>query len=191
MGTKSFAWLVGIEGLLFALLEGSMFTLGLIVGPGLFKVVTSRDLAGRAFGQMLQIWLWIGFGGIILLLVTAAITFLKVRPVSRLLLARLVLLMLSLALTGVFSWLVFRITDLQNSLTKPLDDYPADVNPRLEIDQVHKLSTNVLSGVVILVFAWFVLSVIAFTRFKVQPAVKTGVVARQAQDEPASPLASV
>lgn len=164
MTRKLTGWLAGIEVLAFGLLEGSMVTLGLLVAPLLFKRITSRDLAGKVFGDILERWFWFGLGCALVLLVTAVVALLKVKPLSRLLMARLGVLVVMTGLISVFGWALSRINSLQASLTKPIEEYSTDVNPRLEIDQLHSLSTNLLSGALYLGLAWFGLSIAVLYR---------------------------
>jgi hypothetical protein len=161
MSKKLIGWLAGIEVLVFGLLEGSMVTLGLIVPIPLFKRITSRDLAGKIFGDILDRWFWVGLACVLVLLVTGVIALVRVRPLSRLLLGRVVALGLMTGLIGAFGWALNRITTLQAGLTKPIEEYPAEVNPRLEIDQLHGLSTNLLSAALVLGLVWFGFSLAA------------------------------
>ena len=55
MGKKLAVTLGGLQILAFALLEGSMLTLGAMVAPALFNTIASRDLAGKTFGNILGI----------------------------------------------------------------------------------------------------------------------------------------
>lgn len=59
-----------------------------------------------------------------------------------------------------FGWILARMDTIRAGLTKPIEQYPLDVNPRLEFDQLHKLSTNVLTANLFLGLTWFVVSVV-------------------------------
>ncbi len=164
MDRRLFGVLAGVEVLVFGLLEGSMVTLGLVVAPALFKTVESRDLAGRAFGNILGVWFWVGLVCTLLLVVTGAVALIKVKPLNRWLLARLVVLLPMTGLIIGFGLVLSRINTIQASLTKPIEQYATDVNPRLEFDQLHKLSTNLLSFDLVLGLVWLLISIVALVR---------------------------
>ncbi len=166
MAKKWVGGLIGLEVLVFGLLEGSMVTLGLLVAPVVFKTITSRDLAGRVFGNILNVWVWPGLVCGLILLATSLLTLLKFKPFSRWLLARTVVLVIMTGLIGGFGLVLNRIDTIQNALTQPIENYPADTNPRLEFDTLHKLSTNLLSAALILGLVWLVFSVIVLVRWR-------------------------
>ncbi len=166
MNGKLWGWLVGLESLVFMLLEGSMFTLGILVAPQLFKTIESRDLAGRVFGNILGVWLWVGLACLLVLTATAVISLARTRPLSRLLLGRLLTTVVMLGLVGAFGLVLARINTIQAGLTAPIDTYPTDANPRLEFDQLHKLSTNLLSVALGLGLVWFGLSLTTYLKLK-------------------------
>lgn len=165
MSKKFFAAVVAIEGLAYTALTGTMAGLGILVAPVLFKTVTSRDLAGRTFGAILNNWFWVGLVSTLLLVAGAAFTLATVKSMRKLLLARLLILAPMLALILWFGGVMSRLTEIQNSLTKPIEEYAADVNPRLEFDQLHKLSTQLMSVDLFIGLVWFVLSVWTLTAF--------------------------
>lgn len=158
MRSKVWSGLVGLEILAFTFVQGSMITLGLVVAPALFKTIASRDLAGRTFGQILGVWLWPGLVCLAILALSAAFTLWKLKPVGWLLWGRLVSVVLMLGLVIAFGVVLARLNSIQDGLTAPIETYPSDVNPRLEYDQLHKLSTNLLSGALGLGLVWFGLS---------------------------------
>lgn len=187
MRKKLIGWVVGVETLAFGLLEGSMVTLGLLVAPILFKKIESRDLAGRIFGGILERWFWVGLICTFILLTSAAFTFARVRPISRLLLARLVLAVVMSGLVVAFGFVLSRISTIQASLTKPIDEYPVDTNPRLEFDQLHQLSTNLLSTDLFIGLGWLVLSVLALVKLRnAQPVSSEAPKLEQKRGEPAA-----
>ena len=69
---------------------------------------------------------------------------------------------LMLVLLAGFSFVLVRMQELQNALPKPLDDYAVTDQPRLDIDNLHKLASNLLSAVLFIWLAWLVVSVIAY-----------------------------
>ena len=142
-----------------------MVALGLLVPPPLFTKIGSKDLAGRIFGNILGNWLWLGLPCALLLAVTGIVTLVRLRPSSKLLIGRAAAPLVIAALIGVFAWVLGRTQTIQDSLTKPIDDYPADVNPRLEFDTLHKLSTNLISAALVVGLVWLVLSVISLLKF--------------------------
>lgn len=158
MRSKVWSGLVGLEILAFTFVQGSMITLGLVVAPALFKTIASRDLAGRTFGQILGVWLWPGLVCLAILALSAAFTLWKLKPAGWLLWGRLVSVVLMLGLVIAFGVVLARLNTIQDGLTAPIETYPSDVNPRLEYDQLHKLSTNLLSGALGLGLVWFGLS---------------------------------
>ncbi len=159
MGKRWFGWVVGIEALAFTLLEGSMLTLGALVAPILFKNIKSADQAGRIFGKILGAWFWVGLACTLLLLLTSLLTFLNNRTPRRLYLARFLVLLSMLGLIVAFGFVLNRIEAIQESLVKPIEEYPTGVVPRLEFDQLHKLSTNLLSLDLLLGLVWLSLSI--------------------------------
>lgn len=186
MTNKLTGWVAGIEAMAFTLLEGSMVTLGLLVAPVLFKKVESRDLAGRIFGGILDRWFWVGLGCTLILLAGAILTVARVRPISRLLLARLVLAVIMTGLIVAFGLVLSRIDTIQAGLTKPIDEYPIDQNPRLEFDQLHQLSTNLLSTDLFVGLGWLVFSVLAFVKLRGATAITQNIQVEQKQGEPAT-----
>ena len=187
MSRKLLGGLIGLEVLVFSLLEGSMVALGLLVPPPLFSKVGSKDLAGRIFGSILGNWLWLGLPCAIILAVTGIVTLARLKPFSRLLLARAAAPVVMAAVISVFAWVLGRTQTIQDSLTRPIDDYPTDVNPRLEFDTLHKLSTNLISVALFVGLAWLVISVIALLKFGLTD--RAAVVTTEAgihQEEPIS-----
>ena len=164
MGKKLAVWLGGLEILAFALLEGSMLTLGAMVAPALFRTISSRDLAGKTFGNILGIWLWFALGCAVVLLVGSFFDWRLARFKSRLLAVRLAGAGLMLGLLVVFGLILNRMQELQNALPKPLDEYAVTDGPRLDIDNLHKTSSNLLSAVLFFGLAWFVLSAYVYYR---------------------------
>lgn len=164
MGRKLAVWLGSLEILAFTLLEGSMLTLGAMVAPALFKTVASRDLAGKTFGNILGIWLWFAVGCALILLVCSALDWRLSRVKSVWLAVRPVGPLLMLGLLVAFGFVLGRMQELQNALPKPLDDYAVTDQPRADIDNLHKLSTNLLQAVLFIGLAWFFVSAYAFYR---------------------------
>lgn len=164
MGKKLAVWLGGLEILAFALLEGSMLTLGAMVAPALFKTVASRDLAGKTFGNILGIWLWFALGCAVILLVCSFLDWRLSRFKSILLTIRLAGPVLMLVLLVAFGFVLGRMQELQNALPRPLDDYAVTDGPRIDIDVLHKTSTNLLTAVLFIGLAWFVLSAYVYYR---------------------------
>ncbi len=170
MNEKLWAVAAGVEAFAFMLLEGSMFGLGLLVAPVLFKTIESRDLAGRVFGNILGLWVWFGLATSLVLVVTAGLTFARTRPLRRLLVARLAVSLVMLGLIGTFAGVLARLDTIQQSLNAPIETYPSNANPRLEFDSLHKLSTNLLTAALFLGLVWFGLSLAAFIRLRPAPA---------------------
>ena len=164
MGKKLAVWLGGFEILAFALLEGSMLTLGTMVAPALFKTIASRDLAGKTFGNILGIWLWFALGCAIILLVSSFLDWRLSRSKNMLLAVRLAGPVLMLGLLIAFGVVLSRMQELQNALPKPLDDYAVTDGPRMDIDTLHKTSSNLLTAVLFIGLAWFILSAFAYYR---------------------------
>ncbi len=177
MSRKLWSWIVGLETLAFGLLEGSMVTLGLLVAPLLFKTIESRDTAGRLFGNILKNWLWLGVACSLTLVITALIS-LRARTESKpqrwFLIGRLLAAAIVLVLIGVFGGILFRMENIQNSLTGPIDSYPLDQNPRLEYDQLHKLSSNLLSAALFIALGWFGMTVMSVFRLRPVAPVSDG-----------------
>jgi hypothetical protein len=168
MSKKLFGWLAGIEITIFTLLQGSAVTLGLLVAPIVFTTIrgnklasSPNELAGQVFGNILHIWFWFSLICAVILLGTAAFTLRKIKPLSRLLLWRLVTNGIIVALLVAFGWTLFRLDAITAGLSKPIDDYPAGVNPRQEFDFLHALSTDLISIALLVGAAWLVLSVLA------------------------------
>lgn len=164
MGKKLAVALGGLQILAFALLEGSMLTLGAMVAPALFKTIPSRDLAGKTFGNILGIWVWFAIGCAVVLLVCNIFDLRMSRVKNLWLTLRLLGPVLMLALLGGFTFVLVRMQELQNALPKPLDDYAVTDQPRLDIDNLHKLASNLLSAVLFIGLAWLVVSAIAYYR---------------------------
>ena len=164
MGRKLAVWLGSLEILAFALLEGSMLTLGAMVAPALFKTVSSRDLAGKTFGNILGIWIWFALGCAVILLVCSGLDWRLSRSKSVLLAIRPAGSALMLGLLVAFGFVLGRMQELQNALPKPLDDYAVTDGPRVDIDNLHKLSTNLLTAVLFIGLVWFVLSAYVYYR---------------------------
>jgi hypothetical protein len=162
MGKKLAVGLGGLEILVFAILEGSMLTLGAMVAPALFKTIGSRDLAGKTFGNILGIWLWFALGCALILLVCSVVDWRFSRTKNLLLSIRVAGPVLMLGLLGGFGLVLNRMQELQNNLPKPLDDYAVTDGPRMDIDTLHKTSSNLLSAVLFIGLVWFVLSAIAY-----------------------------
>lgn len=162
MGKKLAVTLGSLQILAFALLEGSMLTLGAMVAPALFKTVASRDLAGKTFGNILGIWLWFALGCAVVLLVCNAFDW-RLNGVKNLwLTVRIAGPVLMLGLLAVFGFVLGRMQELQNALPKPLDDYATTDGPRLDIDNLHKTATNLLTAVLFVGLAWFAVSAVAY-----------------------------
>jgi hypothetical protein len=185
---NSFGWLIGLEGLAFSMLAGSIVGVALLMPPSLFKMTGSRDLAGRIFGKVLESWLWLAFPCTTLLIITGLLTLLNLRPFSKLLAVRLALPVIVGILIGVFAAILFRISDIQNSLTKPIDDYPTNVNPRLELDTLHSLSTNLISVALLLMLVWLVISVVALVKFRLNRLAETAPTVTATPSEKSLPL---
>ena len=149
---------------MFMVFVGSAATLGLLVAPILFKSIDSRDLAGRVFGNILTAWVFVAAVCVVVLVITAAITARRVRQNRRLVLGRLLALVPAAVLLGIFGWVMSRINTIQSSLTQPIQNYPANQNPRLEFDQLHSVSTNLVSGAILFGLLWFGLSVVLLVR---------------------------
>lgn len=160
MSKKLFGWIAGIEIMTFATFEGSALTLGW-AAPVIFSQIPSKDQAGRVFGGILSVWFWIGLACTIILTATSLLVLTRIKPLSRLLLVRALTSVLMTVLVVIFGFLMARITTIQNSLTKPIDDYPTNTGVRLEFDNLHSLSTNIVSGAILLGFAWLILSVLS------------------------------
>lgn len=160
MNKKLFGWLVGIDIMTFATFEGSALTLGW-AAPVIFSTLPSKDQAGRVFGNILSVWFWIGLVCTIILTATSLLVLTRIKPLRRLLLVRAIICILMTVLVVIFGFLMARITTIQNSLTKPIDDYPANTGVRLEFDNLHSLSTNVVSAAIMLGFAWLIFSVLS------------------------------
>lgn len=173
MGKKLAVWLGGVQILAFTILEGSMLTLGAMVAPALFRSIGSRDLAGKTFGNILSIWLWFALGCAAILLVCSFLDWRLARSKNLFLRLRLAGPPLMLGLLVGFGFILTRMQELQNALPKPLDEYALTDGPRRDIDVLHKTSSNMLSGVLLIGFIWFVLSAVTFYQLnskKVQPA---------------------
>lgn len=164
MVRKIYGWLAGIEILAFSLLEGSMVSLGLLVAPNLFKTLASRDLAARVFGNILGTWFWFGLVLSLALLSSALFTLVIVKPLSRLLVARFVALLFLTGLLVAFGFVMNRMNNILTGLEKPIEQYSPDTNPRHEIDQLHSLSTNLLSLALIMGMVWLVVSIVAMVK---------------------------
>jgi hypothetical protein len=162
MGKKLAVGLGGLEILVFAILEGSMLTLGAMVAPALFKTIDSRDLAGKTFGNILGIWLWFALACAVILLVCSVVDWRFSRTKNLLLSIRAAGPVLMLGLLVAFGLVLNRMQELQNNLPKPLDDYAVTDGPRMDIDTLHKTSSNLLSAVLFIGLVWFVLSAIAY-----------------------------
>lgn len=162
MGKKLAVALGGLQVLVFALLEGSMLALGAMVAPALFKTIASRDLAGKTFGNILGIWLWFALGCAAVLLVCNIVDWRMSRVKNLWLSLRIIGPALMLVLLAGFSFVLVRMQELQNALPKPLDDYATTDQPRLDIDNLHKLASNLLSAVLFIGLAWLVVSVVAY-----------------------------
>lgn len=188
MSKKVLGGLVAVEILAFSLLEGSMVTLGIIVAPQLFKTIGSRDLAGETFGNILGVWLWFGLGATLALVATGLVSLALSRRKGpfRLLVARLVVLPIMIGLVGAFGFVLDKMDQLQATMTQPIETYPLNTGPRLEYDQLHKLSGNLLSAALVLGLVWFGLSLVALFKLA-QPASATTT---QPQEEK-RPLAGV
>lgn len=161
MSKKMFGWIAGIEISIFTLLQGSAVTLGLLVAPLVFITIKSRDLAGQVFGNILHVWFFVSLVCALILLATSVFTLIKVKPTSRLLVGRVVCTGLTTALILGFAYTLFRIDAIQATLTKPIDDYPANVDPRREFDLLHGISTDLISAALVVGLVWLILSVVA------------------------------
>lgn len=159
MQKKAFAAVAAVEIVAFTVLAGSMATLGIMVAPVLFKTVTSADLAGRVFGKILNNWFWVGLICTLLLLATSGFTLSAFKSARRLGLARLIVLLPMLGLTIWFGSVMGRMLEIQNSLTKPIEEYAANANPRLEFDQLHKVSTQIMTINLGLSLVWLGLTI--------------------------------
>ncbi len=142
------------------MLEGGMVTLGALVAPILFKNIKSADQAGRIFGKILGAWFWVGLACTVILLLSSLVTLINNKSGRRLYFARSFVLVPMLGLIIAFGLVLNRIEAIQSSLTKPIEEYALEANPRLEFDQLHKLSTNLLSINLFLGLGWLVLSAI-------------------------------
>ena len=162
MSKKLAVGLGSLQILAFALLEGSMLTLGAMVAPALFKTISSRDLAGKTFGNILGIWLWFALGCAIILLVCNFFDWRLSRVKNLWLTVRMAGPVLMLGLLVAFGFILGRMQELQNALPKPLDDYAVTDTPRLDIDNLHKMASNLLSAVLFIGLAWLVVSTVAY-----------------------------
>ena len=122
MNRKLLAGVITIEGLAFMLLEGSIITLGLIVAPRVFRTIESADLAGRVFGSILGIWVWLGMACTFVLLASAIWTAWQTH-FNRFMLVRIAVLAVMSGIVIWFGTVVSQITTIQASLTKPIEQY--------------------------------------------------------------------
>ena len=171
MSKRKFGWIAGIEVAIFTVLQGSAVTLGLLVAPVVFITIRNShktdnpdDLAGQVFGNILHIWFWATLVCALILLATSIYTFVKVKPLSRLLIGRVVATGIITLLTLAFAYALFRIDAIQATLTQPIDSYPKNVNPRQEFDFLHNLSTDLISASLIVGTVWLVLSVLSVVK---------------------------
>lgn len=185
MQKKVFAAVAAVEILAFTVLAGSMATLGIMVAPVLFKTVTSADLAGRVFGKILNNWFWVGLVCTLLLLATAGFTLSVFKSARRLGVARLIVLLPILGITIWFGAVMSRMLEIQNSLTKPIEEYAANANPRLEFDQLHKISTQLMTINLGLSLVWLGLTIWLLTAYLSQPVATP--TAQAAPSQPAEP----
>lgn len=184
MGKKLAVGLGGLQILAFALLEGSMLTLGAMVAPALFKTISSRDLAGKTFGNILGIWLWFAVGCAIILLVCNFFDWRLSRVKNLWLTVRLAGPVLMLGLLAAFGFILGRMQELQNALPKPLDDYAVTDPPRLDIDNLHKMASNLLSAVLFIGLAWFVVSAVAYYKLNSSKTQSANPAASTVQRDP-------
>jgi Domain of unknown function (DUF4149) len=165
MRNKFFGAIATVETLAFSLLFGSMATLGLLVAPILFRTVTSRDLAGRVFGNILSLWFWVALVCTLSLVATAIFTVATVRENRRILAGRLALLVPMTVIVTWFGFVMARMSQIQASLTRPIEEYSLTENPRLEFDGLHKLSTQLMTWNLGLSLLWFGLTIWTLTAY--------------------------
>jgi hypothetical protein len=165
MRNKFFGAIATVETLAFSLLFGSMATLGLMVAPILFRMVTSRDLAGRVFGNILSLWFWVALVCTLSLVATAIFAFAMVKENRRILGARLAVLVPMTAIVVWFGFVMGRMSQIQASLTRPIEEYSLTENPRLEFDGLHKLSTQLMTWNLGLSLIWFGLTIWALMAY--------------------------
>ena len=189
MSKKLAVGLGSLQILAFALLEGSMLTLGAMVAPALFKTISSRDLAGKTFGNILGIWLWFAVGCTVILLVCNFFDWRLSRINNLWLTVRIAGPVLMLGLLVAFGFILGRMQELQNALPKPLDDYAVTDTPRLDIDNLHKMASNLLSAVLFIGLVWFGVSAVAYYKLNSGKAKIASSAAPPVQRDPDPELA--
>ena len=126
---------------------GGMSIAGLVVAPVTFGVLqawdsnTGRLLAGEVFGAVLARLTLIGYvAGVVMFLVLTVQRLLGPRPTSYGLRVGLIALMLAVtAYSGMVA--APRIDELQQQVSRPMNQIAADDPRRLEFDGLHGLST--------------------------------------------------
>jgi Domain of unknown function (DUF4149) len=133
---------------------GGMVIAGFVVAPTTFSVLeawdasTGRVLAGQVFGAVLRRVHLIGYGAAIVMLL--ALTLQRVlgpRPRHYGIRVGLLALMLGLMLYSGMA-LTPRIDRIQAEVTGPMNRLPTDDARRLEFDQLHRLSTILVTATI-------------------------------------------
>jgi hypothetical protein len=142
---------------------GGMAVAGFVVAPTTFGVLEAWDpsagrvLAGQVFGAVLQRVHLIGYvAAVVMFVVLTILRMLGPRPMHYGIRVGLLGLMLALMLYSG-QVLAPRIDQLQAEVTGPMNQLPAGDSRRVEFDQLHSLSTTLvtatlLGGLVLL--AW-------------------------------------
>jgi hypothetical protein len=142
---------------------GGMAVAGFVVAPTTFGVLEAWDpsagrvLAGQVFGAVLQRVHLIGYvAAVVMFVVLTILRMLGPRPMHYGIRVGLLGLMLALMLYSG-QVLAPRIDQLQAEVTGPMNQLPAEDSRRVEFDQLHSLSTTLvtatlLGGLVLL--AW-------------------------------------
>ncbi|HEV8637582.1 MAG TPA: DUF4149 domain-containing protein [Chloroflexota bacterium] len=136
--------LFGVELLAWGLWLGGMVAVAL-VAPVLFREITSRDLAGRVFGEILaRLFTLIYLCGL-LLLSAGALRALRLGRVGRLDLACCGVLLAMLVLAAYAGLVVLgEMRAIQASLPGPIERLPLDAPPRARFDELHHLSERLM-----------------------------------------------
>jgi len=142
---------------------GGMAIAGLVVAPTTFGVLegwdpsTGRVLAGQVFGAVLQRIHLIGYAAaVVMFVVLTILRMLGPRPMHYGIRVGLLAIMLSLML---YSGRVLapRIDQLQEQVSGPISQLPADDPRRIEFDDLHNLSTRLVAATLIgglVLLAW-------------------------------------
>jgi len=121
-----------------------------VVAQSAFSVLPTRQLAGSVVGRSLGILHWMGIVSALVFLASAVLYGRMSGVGTHLLAPRNVLICLMLALTLVSQFGIIPRMDTLRASMGQIDAVPADNPARVQFDALHRWSTRVESGVLLL-----------------------------------------